>query len=115
MTDRPAEGAKQDVSLRREPQTAGHARLAQLGVPVVRRFLRHGRKATLGSTAAAILRDAKTQLITITIALDSRRVAAFRPCRGACDHGIAPDAARPRSGAMSPQRETGRKEKQKRD
>jgi hypothetical protein len=43
MTHRLAEGATQDVSLRREAQTACHARLSQLGVPVVGRFRRHDR------------------------------------------------------------------------
>ena len=82
MPHRLAEGAKQDVSLRREAQTACHARLSQLGVPVVGRFRRHDRKGTLASTAAAIPRDANTQLIIITIALDSAGADACAPLSG---------------------------------
>lgn len=94
VTHRLAEGAKQDVSLRCEAQTAGDAYLDQLGVPVAGRLRRHGPKGTPASTAALLPRDTKTQLITISIALDSRIT---------------------RSSAMSLQRTTGRKETDSRD
>ena len=51
MTHRLAEGSKQDVPLKREAQTACHARLSQLGVPIVGRFRRHDRKGTPASAA----------------------------------------------------------------
>lgn len=68
-----AERAQQDVALRREAQTTCDARLPQLGVAVAGRLRRHSLKCRLASTAAAILRDANTQLITITITLDFAR------------------------------------------
>ncbi len=70
MTNRSAEGVQQNISLRREAQTACDARPSQPGVPIVRRCLRHDRKSTLARAAPQIPRDADTQLIIITIALD---------------------------------------------
>jgi hypothetical protein len=74
MTHRLAEGAKQDVPLEREAQTARHTRLSELGVPVASRFPRHERKSTLAGLRRQSRVDANTQLIMITIALDSPRV-----------------------------------------
>ena len=76
--------------------------------------------------------DVNTQLITITIALDSRRVPIPRTCRGACSHvrefrrkrsvrqqigDMAPEPAPPKIKVKSeePSAGTGRKEKEKRD
>jgi hypothetical protein len=102
MPDRLAEGAKQDISLRREAQAARHAYLSQPGVPIVGRSLRHRRKGTRASTAVATPPDANTQLIIITIAIDSRRSAMPRVCAT-------------QDQETTPRRERGRKENGPRD